>query len=110
MKPEERRQSQREPVKVPVSYGAVDAFFTEFASNINEGGMFIETDNPSDIDDLVQLQFTFPGVEGSIQIGGRVAWINDGKEESPAGMGIEFLDLTPETRDKINDSVRKLRL
>jgi type IV pilus assembly protein PilZ len=105
----DRRQSARKPITIPVAYGTLDAFFTEFASNINEGGMFVETDTPADLDELVQLQFSFPGVEGIIQVIGRVAWISDGKDESPAGMGIEFQDLDPETRETINSAVRRLR-
>ena len=106
----ERRKGIREPTRIPVAYGAVDAFFTEFASNINEGGMFIETDSPADLDELVELVFTFAGIDAPIQVGARVAWISDGKEESPPGMGVEFLDLAPETHLAINVAVRKLRV
>ncbi len=105
----ERRQSQREPIQIPVAYGAVDAFLTEFAWNINEGGMFIETDTPAELDEPVALQFSFPGIDGPIQLRGRVAWVSDGKDEAPCGMGIEFLDLDPEAREAINAAVRKLR-
>ncbi len=106
---EERRRASREPIKIPIDYSAVDVFFSEFASNINEGGMFIETDNPAELDDVVQLQMRFPELESPVQVGGRVAWTSDGKEGGPPGMGIEFLDLSEETRDTINQIVQKLR-
>ncbi len=106
---EERRSASREPIKIPIDYSAVDVFFAEFASNINEGGMFIETDNPAELEDVVQLQMSFPGLESPVQVGGRVAWTSDGKEGAPPGMGIEFLGLTEETRDTINQIVQKLR-
>ncbi len=106
---EERRSTSREPIKIPIDYSAVDVFFSEFASNINEGGMFIETDNPAELDDVVQLQMRFPELESPVQVGGRVAWTSDGKEDGPPGMGIEFLDLTVEARDTINKVVQKLR-
>ena len=105
----ERRQASREPIKIPIDYSAVDVFFSEFASNINEGGMFIETDNPAELDDVVQLQMRFPELESPVQVGGRVAWTSDGKDGSPPGMGIEFLDLTREIRDCINQVVQRLR-
>ncbi len=106
---EERRRSQREPIKIPIDYSAVDVFFSEFASNINEGGMFIETDNPAELDELVQLQMLFPELEAPVQVGGRVAWTSDGKDGSPPGMGIEFHDLSPEACDTINQIVCRLR-
>ena len=107
---QERRQSERNPLKIPVVYGAVDAFFTEFASNVNEGGMFIETDSPAELDEIVDLQFSFPGIQGEIQITARVAWISDGKEEQPPGMGLEFHDLDAATKEAINDAVESLRV
>ena len=105
----DRRHSERENIKIPVDYSAVDAFFSEFTTNINEGGMFIETENPAAIDSTVQLQIRLPDLERPIKLGGRVAWISDGKAGSPPGMGIEFQDLTPELRRTINDLVRRLR-
>ncbi len=105
----ERRQSERQPLKVPVDYSAVDAFFGEFSANINEGGIFIETDSPPEIDTLVQLQFSVPDLESPIQVVGRVAWINDDKDDGATGMGIEFHEIQPDIRDTINSLVRKLR-
>ena len=105
----DRRHSARENIKIPVDYSAVDAFFSEFTTNINEGGMFIETENPAMIDSVVQLQIRLPELDKPIRLGGRVAWLSDGKGQSPPGMGIEFQEMTPELRQTINDLVRKLR-
>ncbi len=105
----DRRHSERENIKIPVDYSAVDAFFSEFTMNINEGGMFIETENTPPLDSFVQLQVRLPDLERPIKLGGRVAWVSDGKGGSPQGMGVEFQDLTPELRATINDLVRRLR-
>ncbi len=105
----ERRQSERQPLKVRVDYSAVDAFFGEFSANINEGGVFIETDSPSEIGTLVQLHFRVPDLETPIQVAGRVAWISEEKDEGASGMGIEFHELQPTVRETINELVRKLK-
>jgi len=105
----DRRQSERENIKFPVDYSAVDAFFSEFTTNINEGGMFIETETPPPLDTVVQLQVRLPDLAKPIKLGGRVAWVSDGKAGSPPGMGIEFQGLTAELRATINDLVRRLR-
>ena len=105
----ERRRHERVPLKIPVDYTSVDAFFTEFSSNINEGGMFVEMENGPDLGTQVQLQFDLPGHEEPVQVEGRVAWVSDGKDGSAAGVGIEFQNLSSDVRDTINRVVRKLR-
>lgn len=105
----ERRRSSRQPVKIRVDYSAVDAFFAEFATNINEGGMFIATNTPSELGDVIQLQFRLPELEEPVQLEATVAWVSDGKDETPEGMGVEFNTLPEETRAQINEVVRRLR-
>lgn len=105
----ERRRGQRVELKIPVDYSAVDAFFTEFSANINEGGMFLETDHPVEPGSQVQLQFRLPGLAEPVVLTGRVARISDGKDESPQGIGIEFQELDPEVSRTINEVVRSLK-
>ncbi len=106
----ERRRTERVAIKIPVDYSAVDAFFTEFSANINKGGIFIETEEPDEPETLVALQFRLPGRESPVSVMGRVAWVSDGKDGSPAGMGVEFHDLDSEVREIIDDVVRNLRV
>jgi len=105
----ERRRHPREGLKIPVDYSSVDAFFTEFTANINEGGMFVEMESTPEIETLVQLHFRIPGSNEPIRVEGRVAWISDGKGEAPEGAGIEFQNLDAEVREQINATVRMLR-
>ena len=106
---EERRRGGRVELKLPVDYTSVDAFFSEFTANINEGGMFVEMDDAPDLGTLVQLQFDLPGHIAAVQVEGRIAWISDGKDDSPAGVGIEFQNLPSNVRETINSVVRELR-
>jgi len=105
----ERRQHERVGLKIPVDYSSVDAFFTEFSANINEGGMFVEMEDPPELDTQVQLQFQLPGQREPIQVEGRIAWTSDGKDDSPPGVGIQFQNLPAEVRERINGIVRELR-
>ncbi len=105
----ERRRAHRHEVKIPVDYSGVDAFFTEFCSNINDGGLFVETATPQEPDTSVQLQIRLPGLESPLSLAGRVAWTSDGKGETPSGMGVEFIGLDAQARETINSVVRRLR-
>jgi uncharacterized protein (TIGR02266 family) len=92
-----------------VDYSTVDSFFHEFSSNINEGGVFIETDSPAEPETAVQMSVLLPGAAEPVKVAGRVAWVSDGESGSPRGMGIEFQALSQDVRDKINEVVRSLR-
>jgi uncharacterized protein (TIGR02266 family) len=106
----ERRRSPRSPLVVRVAYSTVDALFTEFTKNVNEGGLFIETESPPPLDTRVALEFKLPGTDAPIRARGRVAWLRAASpEEGPAGMGVEFEQLGSEARESIDALVRQLR-
>jgi type IV pilus assembly protein PilZ len=105
----ERRRSRRADLIVRVDYATVDELFSEFTRDINEGGLFIETEKPRSIGTEVTMRFNLPGSEDGIETVGRVVRISSGDELSPPGMGIEFDDLTDEDRTRINALIRSLR-
>ncbi|MFQ5416676.1 MAG: TIGR02266 family protein [Myxococcota bacterium] len=106
----ERRKSDRADLVVRVNYRTVDELFSEFARNINEGGIFIETENPHALGSSVALEFKLPEHEAPIEVVGIVVRISDGSRNGePPGMGIEFGDLNAAARQQINDLVRQLR-
>ena len=105
----EKRRSARTPLVVRVDYTTVDSFFSEFTANINEGGLFIESESPPPAGTAVVLNFKLPGEEEPIRVHGRVVWITSrGGPESP-GMGIEFESLDRAARARIDQVVRNLR-
>lgn len=105
----ERRRSDRIDLLVRVDYKTVDELFSEFARNINEGGLFVETEQPPELGSPIALQFRIPGAEEPIQAQGRVVRITDGLGDEPPGMGIQFEKLDAETRELIDELVRQLR-
>jgi uncharacterized protein (TIGR02266 family) len=105
----ERRRSPRSTLVVRVSYATVDALFSEFTRNINEGGLFIETESPPPTETRVSLQFQLPGSSEPILARGRVTRVQPASESGPAGMGVEFEHLSPDARVRIDELVRRLR-
>ena len=106
----ERRRTERVELMVRVDYKTVDELFSEFARNINEGGMFVETETPPEPGSPVALQFRIPGSKEPIAVMGRVVRITEGSREEPPGMGIEFENLDAQSRELINQLVRGLRV
>jgi len=106
----ERRRAARTPVVVRVEYASVDAMFSEFTQNINEGGLFIETEEPLAIDEPVELVFRLPGSPEPIKVAGRVAWVTGCEGPDAPGMGVEFACLDARARAQIDQLVQRLRV
>ncbi len=105
----DRRRSRRSPVTVRIDYASVDEMFSEFTRDINDGGLFIETDKPHAPGTEVTMQFQLPGSEDTLETVGRVVRVTSAALGRPGGMGIEFDELTPDDRRKIDRMVRALR-
>lgn len=105
----DRRRSQRGELIVRVDYATVDELFSEFSRDINEGGLFIETDKPRPPGTEVALQFNLPGSSTTIDTNGIVVRVSDGSDGSAPGMGIQFGDLPPDARRHIDQVIRALR-
>jgi len=105
----ERRRADRADLVVRVDYQTVDEFFSEFARNINEGGLFIESETPHPLGTRVDLQFQLPGSDAPVLVSGSVVRTSPGSTEEPSGMGVVFDDLDNETRQRIDELVRRLR-
>ena len=106
---QERRGSERAELVVRVDYKSIDDLFSEFASNINEGGIFVETESPPERGTRVDLQFRLPGSGEPVRVCGTVVRITESGSGDSPGMGIEFDDLDSATRERINNLVRELR-
>jgi len=105
----ERRRSQRAPITVRIEYSTVDALFSDFTRNVNEGGIFVETDEPIPLEEKVELKFRLPGSHGLVHAWGRVVRVEPATPESAGGIAIEFDELDADARDVINAAVRRLR-
>ncbi len=105
----ERRRATRARVTVRIDYATVDEMFSEFTRDINEGGVFIETEKPHQAGTEVSMQFHLPGTGEVLHTIGRVVRVSSGNLAAPAGMGIEFDELTSADRSKIDKIVRALR-
>ena len=108
--PVERRREPRTPVNIRIDYQTIDAFFSEFASNINQGGLYIKTTRPLPPGTRLTLQFLIPNRPAPIQVEGEVVWVNERTTKGiNPGMGIRFEDLDPGVKVEINDLARALR-
>ena len=107
---EERRRSPRADLLVRIDYTSVDELFSEFIRDVNEGGLFIETDKPRPVGTEVSMHLNLPGDGEAIQTTGRVVRTSHGEGGSAPGMGLEFDELSDEARSQINLLIRSLKI
>ncbi|HVJ89237.1 MAG TPA: TIGR02266 family protein [Labilithrix sp.] len=106
----DRRTFDRFDVEWAVDCVATDTFLFASITNISAMGIFVRTTEPLKTGTRLLLTFAPPGAE-SFQLEGRVAWVNavrpDGDNPNP-GMGIRFINLKPEERERLVDVIRTI--
>lgn len=107
---EERRTFDRYEVEWAVDCVATDTFLYASITNISEMGIFVRTVDPLRLNTKLRLTFAPPGEDG-FQLEGRVAWVNclrdDGDNPNP-GMGVRFVNLQPDERERLVEAIRTI--
>ena len=84
-----------------VYYGASQTMILYgFSVDMSSGGLFLQTDTEFSVNEKVMLSFTLPDANKVINCSAKVAWVNSQEEprkpDLPAGIGLQFLDLSTE--------------
>ncbi len=105
-----RRSFDRYDVEWAVDCVASDTFLYASITNISEMGIFVRTTDPLNVGTRLLLTFAPPGAEG-FKLDGVVAWVNrmreNGDNPNP-GMGIRFVDLRFDQRERLVEVVRTI--
>ncbi len=106
-----RRRSQRLHHELPVAYKSVGSFLSDWATNISQGGLFINTRKPLPVGTVVKLIIQLPGTEFPFDMTGQVTRVCEWGDRTRAapGMGVEFTHLDASKRERIDAFIEKLR-
>jgi type IV pilus assembly protein PilZ len=106
----DRRTFDRYEVEWAVDCTVSDTFLFASITNISEMGIFVRTTEPLKPGTRLRLSFAPPG-SASFKLEGAVAWVNnlrpDGDNPNP-GMGIKFINLKPEERERLVEVIRTI--
>jgi uncharacterized protein (TIGR02266 family) len=98
-------ERQRVPLerKISLKFKEFRGFITEYSDNLSLGGMFIRTTSPKPAGTIFDFELSLTDDFKLVQGIGEVVWVRDqdAGPERPAGMGVRFLDLSPESRKLI---------
>jgi type IV pilus assembly protein PilZ len=107
----EQRSAERAEVAWTVDCETEDTFLYASIANISEMGIFVRTEEPLPIGAIVSLHFAPRGADAPFQMRGRVQWVNKvrafGDNLNP-GMGIQFLELQREERERLVSAIRTI--
>jgi hypothetical protein len=101
------RRKNRLPIKLQVTYGAIEGPAKTFTRDINEEGLFLFTDNPLPETSQVHMLVTVPGKQQPLSLMGKVSHTILAQDEEPPGMGIVF-DLDEAQREHLQAVIREL--
>lgn len=100
------RQSVELPVLVSDAANRVRAGIRFGAADVSAGGAFLRSDLLFEVGEILNLQIDLPA-NRRIQAVGRVVRVSRGTaQDRLAGMGIEFVDLSPADRAAIETALR----
>jgi len=94
------RKDKRANVQLKVRYksATVDEFIEQYAVDISRGGIFIKQKAPMPIGTLLKFEFQLKDESRLIHGVGRVVWRREEGGTEPAGMGIKFIKMDPESK------------
>jgi Tfp pilus assembly protein PilZ len=84
------REKRRLPVRLAVTYGAIEGPAATFTKDLNEEGVFLFTDKPLPETSQVHMLLTIPDRPQPLSLVGRVSHTILPQDDEPPGMGIIF--------------------
>ena len=103
-----RRKDVRVKARLKVRFKNARAFISEYTHNISKGGLFIKTQKPCAMQDVVEVVLLLPGTEQEISCLGEVAHVcppSEASDQNPAGMGLQLKELAGADREQIEQFI-----
>lgn len=103
------RPNRRVLAELPARFRHKGRKRSALTRDISAGGIFIETRHLVPVDTEFDLEVELPGRDEMVAFHVRVAWVNHPewikKDDFPCGMGLDFLDMSGEARQVLEDFI-----
>jgi uncharacterized protein (TIGR02266 family) len=100
----EARNHKRFPYEIAVDIVSEHNFYAGLSLNISEGGLFVATHLEHPVGTKLEIRLLLPGDEEPTAIMTEVRWVrphHDNADSSSGGLGLRFIDMTPELLTKV---------
>jgi uncharacterized protein (TIGR02266 family) len=106
----ERRLSPRMLVDLEVDYASEENYLFAYITDISATGIFVRTTTPEAPGTHLNLRFSSEHSE-HLEVEGEVIWVNPYRPGKPdnlhPGMGIQFISIDNELRDRLFELIRR---
>jgi type IV pilus assembly protein PilZ len=108
---DQKRRAARLHHEIAVAYRSVGSFLTDWATNISQGGLFINTRTPLPVGTAVRILIQLPGSALPHDLQGRVTRVSafGNLANQVPGMAIEFIGVDEARRRDLELFVDRLR-
>ncbi|MDT8367527.1 MAG: response regulator [bacterium] len=101
------RRNLRAPIAARVCCRDGTHYRSYVTMSIGEGGMFVETDRPRPLGEVIEPLLLLPGLVDALPVKGTVSYsVEREREKHPQGMGIKFMDMDPQTRAILSNYIQ----
>lgn len=98
----------RHELTVALTFESEHSFFTGSTKDLGGGGLFVATKTLRPVGESVRVRFTLPGSEVRLDAIAEVRWARSkDTAEGEAGIGLEFLQMSPATKQAVKTFLAK---
>lgn len=105
MTPDPKRRDLRYAIRFPAKLAYGKKELSLFTEDVSFRGIFVSTDTPPKLRQLVRIQLILPDGERALKVHGMVVHVTDPAQKRP-GVGIQFYALDHEARDTWDALIR----
>jgi uncharacterized protein (TIGR02266 family) len=92
-------------VRIQLRYPDETVFVQRFAPNVTRGGIFLASRNPHPVGNIIRFEVALMQGQPVLWGTGKVTWVRDFNPQEPQrahGMGVQFVQLAPESRSMLD--------
>jgi uncharacterized protein (TIGR02266 family) len=108
--PEPKRTYERVPARLLVRWTSSRDFLSAYSQNISRGGIFIATDDPPQLREIIELSVALPDglppVKTRAEVVRRVTAAEARRTGGAAGAGLQFLDAGDDFRQRLDACIQ----
>jgi len=99
------RQEPRTQKTLSLKYADKKAVVDALTENASSNGLFINTENPLQKGEQLQIELQLPGLADPVTVKSEVVWTRKGAGEAdqPNGMGIKFIEIAKEDKQTLKE-------